>query len=103
MSRTFLAAACVAAFSATALAQGPTRPGAPDPLDPQAAVPPARHVPALSGYRPLSEAPVGSWKDANERVNRIGGWRAYARESAQPASAPASAPASSPAAAGHRH
>ena len=49
----------------------------------------------MSGYRPLAEAPVGSWKEANERVNRIGGWRAYAREAAQPASAPASA--------AHRH
>lgn len=84
----------VAALSLAALAQAhaqPARP-APEPLDPKAAVPPVQHRSAMNGYRPLAEAPVGSWKEANERVNRIGGWRAYARESAAPAAAPASAP-----------
>ena len=85
-----------AALSLVALAQAqPARP-APDPLDPQAAVPPARHRSAMADYRALAESPVGSWKQANERVNRIGGWRAYAREAAQQ-------PASAPASAAHRH
>lgn len=54
----------------------------PNPLDPQAAVPPVTHRSALAGYRPAHEVTVGSWKDANGTVNRIGGWRAYAREAA---------------------
>lgn len=101
MSRTLLVAAGLAALSAAALAQAPARPAMPDPLDAQAAVPQARHVSAMGAYRPLAEAPVGSWKDANERVNRIGGWRAYAREAATPA--PAAPAASAPAAPVHRH
>lgn len=81
----------VAAMSLAALAQAQPVRSAPDPLDPKAVVPPAQHRSPMASYRPLAEAPVGSWKEANERVNRIGGWRAYAREAAQPASAPASA------------
>ena len=109
MSRFLRCGACAAALSLAAWAQAQTRPAAADPLDPQAAVPPAQHRSALTAYRPLAESPPGSWKEANERVNRIGGWRAYAREASQPAVAPASgpaslpAPASAPAATPHRH
>ena len=101
MSRFLRCGPWVAALSLAALAQAqPARPVS-DPLDPKAAVPPAQHRSAMSGYRPLAEAPVGLWKEANERVNRIGGWRAYAREAAAPAAA---APAASaPAAPVHRH
>ncbi len=98
MSRFLRCGAFAAALGLAALAQAqPARPlpVSPDPLDPQATVPPAGHRSALSAYRPLAEAPVGSWKEANERVNSIGGWQAYAREAAKPAAAPASAP--------HRH
>lgn len=95
MSRTLRCGFWAAALSLAALAQAQPNVPAPDPLDPKAAVSPAQHRSAMTGYRPLAEAPVGSWKEANERVNRIGGWRAYAREAAQPASAPASA--------AHRH
>ena len=101
MSRSLFAGACLAALSAVALGQTPNRSTTPDPLDPQAAVPPAQHRSALGAYRPLAETPVGSWKEANERVNRIGGWRAYAREAAAPA--PAAPAASAPAAPVHRH
>ncbi|WP_310384361.1 hypothetical protein [Roseateles sp.] len=52
---------------------------------------------AFQGYRPNTEAEVGSWKEANDRVGSIGGWRVYAKE-AQQADAPAS-PASAPSAA----
>lgn len=103
MSRILRCGLCAVFLGLAALAQAQNRAAAPDPLDPQAAVPPAQHRSALSAYRPLAETPVGSWKDANERVNRIGGWRAYAREAAQPAAAPASSPASAPAAMPHRH
>lgn len=105
MSRFLRCGPWVAALSLAALAQAqPARPVS-DPLDPKAAVPPVQHRSAMSGYRPLAEAPVGSWKEANERVNRIGGWRVYAREATQPASPSESAaqPASAPASAAHRH
>ena len=35
---------------------------------------------AFEGYRGFSEQPVGSWRQANDLVGRIGGWQAYARE-----------------------
>lgn len=35
----------------------------------------------FDGYRPFSEPPVVSWREANDLVGRIGGWQAYARES----------------------
>jgi hypothetical protein len=80
----------------------------PDPLDPKAPVPALRYEsslprPPLAG----SEVTLG-WRDANDAVARIGGWRAYAREAQQPEpsklSAPlpaASAPAASAGPAGH--
>ena len=68
---------------------------------------------AFDGYRPYSDQPVLSWREANDRVGQIGGWRTYAKEAysstpsathqghgdastAQPATAPASAAAPRP-------
>jgi hypothetical protein len=39
----------------------------------------------LKGYRAFVDQTVESWSLANERVNRIGGWRIYAREAAKTA------------------
>lgn len=36
----------------------------------------------FSGYRAYTEQAVGSWREANDEVGRIGGWRAYAKEAA---------------------
>lgn len=66
----------------------PTR--AADPTHAQAEVPAAQHRSAFAGYRRHTEAAPTAWKDANDTVTRIGGWRTYAREAAAPA---ASAPA----------
>ncbi len=67
-----------------------------DPLDARAPVAPLIYRSAFSGYKPLtSDAPQLSWREANDAVERIGGWRAYAREANAPAAAP-SAPAASP-------
>lgn len=96
---TLLAAACVVQ------AQGnPGRPERADPLDAQARVPAAAYQSPLAGYRRLGEDKPVSWKDANETVNRIGGWRAYAREAQQPDAA-ASAPGArgAPAHGSHKH
>ena len=71
----------------------------PDPLNPQARVPAAAYVSPLAGYRRLGEDKPVPWKEANETVNRIGGWRAYAREAQQPAPPAPARPASAP----HRH
>jgi hypothetical protein len=71
----------------------------PDPLDAKAPVAPLVYRSAFSGFKPLaSDAPPLSWREANDAVERIGGWRAYAREANAPAAAP-SAPAASPPAA----
>lgn len=67
-----------------------------DASDPKAAVPPLIYRSAFQGYRPNAEAEVGNWKEANDRVGRIGGWRVYAKEAMQPETA-----ASAPAAADH--
>ena len=72
----------------------------PDPLDPKASIPPLVHGSAFVQYRRLADAPVGSWRDANDTVTRIGGWRAYARDAAQPASPAASMSAGSASASG---
>jgi hypothetical protein len=76
-------------FAATAAAQP-----AADPLDARAPVAPATYVSPLATYKALGQHKVGPWKAANDTVGRIGGWRSYAREAAQP-EAPAPAPAAS--------
>lgn len=48
----------------------------------------------LEGYRPFSDEKTADWPQANETVLRAGGWRAYAREAAQPPSG--ASPAASP-------
>ncbi len=77
---------------------------------PQRGTPPER--PAFEGYQPFADQPVGGWRQLNDTVGAIGGWRAYAREAAgeAPAAAPAPstaaprAPAPAPApASGHGH
>lgn len=61
------------------------------PADATAAVPPPTYRSAFSGYKRLSEPSASDWKAANQNVERIGGWRAYAREASAAASAPAPA------------
>jgi hypothetical protein len=62
------------------------------PADATATVPPPTYRSAFTGYKRLSEPPPADWKAANQNVERIGGWRAYAREANAPSPA-ASAPA----------
>ncbi|MEO5843876.1 MAG: hypothetical protein ABIQ33_03450 [Caldimonas sp.] len=35
---------------------------------------------AFDGFRRYADEPVGSWRNANDTVGRVGGWRIYARE-----------------------
>ena len=49
------------------------------------------YVSVLAQYQPYAEQAVASWLDANATVQRIGGWRAYAKEAQAPATAPSPA------------
>ena len=65
-----------------------------DPLDPKAIVPKVSYNSAFTQYRSLGNDKPISWREANDTVTRIGGWRVYAREAQQPDSTPAATPAS---------
>lgn len=81
------------ALAAPAQAQ-PVPPGArPDPLDPNASVPALRYSSSLAQHRSGGDAKPLSWKEANDAVARIGGWRVYAREAQQPDPASTAKPA----------
>jgi hypothetical protein len=76
---TATATACTVAFGVAA-----ARPTQPDPLDPQASVPAAVYRSPLAGYRPGNMPELQPWRDVNDTVSRIGGWRVYLRDG-QPA------------------
>lgn len=90
-----------ATWATTVSAQSPSAAAADMP--PSGANPAAAWLSAFHGYKPHGESTVAPWRESNEQVGRIGGWRAYARE-AQGAAAPAPA-AAVPALPqdGHRH
>jgi len=75
-----------------------------DPGDPKAAVPAATYTSAFRRYRPNADVEVGPWRDLNEGVGRIGGWRVYGRE-ASPTGAgkPDAAPPAAAPVHGHKH
>lgn len=80
----------VAAVALTAHAEPTSRPRKPDPLDPKASVPALRYAsPFKTAREPGTAAPL-AWREANDNVARIGGWRSYAREAQAPE--PAAAP-----------
>ena len=43
----------------------------------------------LSRYKPMTDQKLGSWREANDMVTRIGGWRSYLKESQTPDAASA--------------
>ena len=73
----------------TAQAQPGALSTTPDPLDPKAGIPTLSYQSSFSQYRRLDDGKLISWRDANDTVTRIGGWRVYAREAQQPDAAPA--------------
>jgi hypothetical protein len=95
--RTAALAVLVGAAPAFALADGAATPAAPQPV----------YRSAFEGYRPFADEPVRPWRETNDTVGRIGGWKAYAREAqsgdARPIAGGASAPAAAPAASGGAH
>ncbi|GAB3628105.1 hypothetical protein PTE30175_02515 [Pandoraea terrae] len=50
---------------------------------------------AFASYKGYADQPVTPWREANDTVGRIGGWRSYAKEAAQETSPAAPAGAAS--------
>lgn len=88
--RGFIAAALMSTASWSVLAQAaaPTRPasGTAAAFAPQRV---AGYRSAFDGYRRFEEQKVLPWRESNDLVGRIGGWQAYARESASGEALPA--------------
>jgi hypothetical protein len=38
----------------------------------------------FSSYKPMTDQKLGNWRDANDTVTRIGGWRTYLKEAQTP-------------------
>jgi hypothetical protein len=74
---------CLSAAACGVQAQPTARATRPDPLDAQAAVPALRYESSLKRTTQASDDKPISWRDANDSVARIGGWRVYAREAQQ--------------------
>ena len=99
-----LALACIAVplsgLSAAALAQTAAQsanPAAPAAARTGIAAPPAFRS-AFEGYQPYTDEKMQDWKQANDRVGQIGGWREYAKEASRAEASDSPAPGSSPAA-----
>ena len=76
----------------SAYGQAALRTPKPDPLNAQAVVPALVHTSAFAAYRRYADAEPIAWKEANDTVTRIGGWRAYAREAVESTAPAAPAP-----------
>ncbi len=98
-ARSFVTVASVLLLSSTAIARSSISPPVHDPADAQAPVPPVLHRSAIASYRSIPDESVGSWRTANQNVNRIGGWRTYAKE--RPVEDAPSPPSPSPRHDGH--
>lgn len=90
------ALACTAALPGAAQSTLPKPQTASSPLDPKASVPALSYESAFTRFRRWSDEEPIAWRQANDTVTRIGGWRVYAREAqqvdaARAANAPAAA------------
>lgn len=74
----------VSAQTATAPAAAPA---------PQTEPKPGQYRSALEGYQPYSESKMVPWREANDTVGKIGGWRVYAKEAAEGPAPGSQAPA----------
>ena len=84
----------LALFAGAAFAQTPA-----DTEAPQSSLPTKlQYSSAIGPYQAYADQQVQSWREANDRVGQIGGWRAYAKEikSGEPASAKDAAPGNHP-------
>jgi hypothetical protein len=76
--RRLLGAAALALSAAGSAAWAQPVPATASAATPKPAPPAFRS--ALEGYQPYTDGDAPAWKQANEAVGQIGGWRAYARE-----------------------
>lgn len=76
--------AALGSMAALAVSAQPA-PQAPAPADlgPQAQTVPYRS--SLGNYQPFADEKVLPWRQVNDTVGQIGGWRAYAKEAHEPA------------------
>ena len=85
------------AFAASSAAAQPQNSGPlAAPLDAKAPVPRLIYRSSLAEHRRLGDDKPLSWREANENVGRIGGWRAYQREASRPEPAGAAASGAEP-------
>jgi hypothetical protein len=86
----FAAAMLFASYLSPVLAQGKSGTDASraDPADPSVRVPPLVFQPSFAAYQVFSEQEVKDWRESNDNVGRIGGWRAYAQEGRKPEAKP---------------
>ena len=88
-SRWLASMTCIVVFGASAQTTSPAP--QPENFRPQA------YRSALADYQPFNDAKLAPWKESNDTVGSVGGWRAYAREAqGQEAVVPAASAASSP-------
>ena len=64
-------------------AMGAAKPAVTVPVAPPAADG-LRYESVFARYKSYRDEKTPSWREANETVDRIGGWRAYARDAQQP-------------------
>lgn len=68
---------------APALAQNNDRPPPRSPLDAKADVPSLRYRSPFTAYQSITNEKPRSWKEVNDNVERVGGWREYLKEAQQ--------------------
>jgi hypothetical protein len=69
--------------------------GPADPASADAPVPRAEYRSSFTTYRAYQDQALGNWRQSNDTVGAIGGWRAYARENTPEATGTGGSPASS--------
>lgn len=89
LTTTLIASILLPAHAQTAESRTPRS----DPADAQAAVPTTVYRSTLSAFRAKPGEVLSPWREANDRVGSIGGWRVYAREAQQPAATAVPSPA----------
>lgn len=84
----------ILAFSSAAVAAPPVPDDQHAQHTPQASTAVLHYESAIKTYKPYSDQSVQSWREANELVGSIGGWRAYSREAAAADASESDAPPS---------
>jgi hypothetical protein len=83
------ASTMTAVFAQPATVPASANTGAHDAQNAALSVPPVVYRSAFENYRPFTAESVRPWRDSNNTVGDVGGWRTYLRESQQGATNPA--------------